>query len=95
MSSLVQSLAVAALVLAFMALSTRQDRRIRYLRVLAGDRDHWNVHCHYCGKPMRDSASTAIAHPGDQPGTRVRVVFHADRDACDKAAMSYSQPPSA
>ena len=93
MSDIAQGIVVAALVLAFMVTTSRQDRYIRYLKCLAGDRDYWNTRCHHCRQRMRDANSIADVHPGPVPSSTVHTVWHMDRTSCARAAQQHADDP--
>ena len=52
MTDIVQGIAVALLVLTFIVITSRQDRHIRYLQILAGDRDYWDTRCRPQKRPV-------------------------------------------
>lgn len=87
-----QGMAAAALLLTFIVITSRQDRRIRYLQSLAGKRDYWDTRCHHCRRRMRDADSIADTRPGPVPGSTTRTVWHMNRPACAEAARLAARP---
>lgn len=69
----------------------RKDRRIAYLRAVAGDRDLWNRKCGTCGRKMRDSHSLVVSEP--RGGGVHETVFHVgNKRACDMAGRAAGDP---
>ncbi|MFC9821411.1 hypothetical protein ACFWG6_31025 [Streptomyces erythrochromogenes] len=63
------------------ALLQRKQRRIDYLRPLAGDRDLWNVRCNVCLKPMRDKGSVTDTTTSADGSASTSVSYHMNRCA--------------
>ncbi|KOU17043.1 hypothetical protein [Streptomyces sp. WM6349] len=54
----------------------RKQRRIDYLRPLAGDRDLWNIPCDVCLKPMRDKGSVTDTTTSADGSTSTSISYH-------------------
>lgn len=69
-----------------------KDRRIAYLRAVAGDRDLWNRRCGTCGRKIQDRPSLVVSEP--RGGGMHETVFHLGSPRhCELASRTQQETP--